>query len=228
MLPTPPKPVLVLVMLASLAAAVLGGACTALALIEVARTPKINQLYFLAAFGVVAVIAGVFGVLTGRNRFRTGPALAMLCVSGPLMAGAMLGEPALSARLLGQPVEPMVLSGVPIKHLALAQLGCGVLVLVCIPLTVFTRNPGRCWGYVARAIAAAAPMAASLLLFRYFPVIFPSAPGAVRWGVGALVFFVVVAFFSISMHCLIRAFEAGRPGEMSEGAAASGADPAKA
>ncbi|MFM9957313.1 MAG: hypothetical protein ACKVZJ_04505 [Phycisphaerales bacterium] len=232
MLPTPPKPVLVLLMLASLAAMALASACAVLAVIEVFRTPKINQLYFLASFACVAIVAGLFGMLTSMNRFRSGPALAMLCVSGPLLAGAMLGEPALSARLLGQPVEPMVLSGVPIKYLALGQLVCGVVVMLCIPLTVFTRNPRRCWGYVGRSILSTVPMVASVALFQYFPVIFPSVPGAVRWGIGAIVFFVVVAFFSISMHCLIRAFESGRLSEMNDAAGSSehkdGAVPAKA
>lgn len=226
MLPPIPKLISAIVALACIAAIGVGAACAVLAVIEVFRTPKINQLYFLAAFALAAVVAGVFGVLTSMNRFRNGPALAMLCVSGPLLAGAMLGEPALSARLLGQPVEPMVLSGVPIKYLALAQLGCGVLVMLCIPLTVFARNPARCWGYVARAVAASLPLVASLAVFKFLPRVFPSIPGAVMWGVGAIVFFVVVAFFSISMHCLIRAFESGRAGEMATPPA--GAEPAKA
>lgn len=210
MLPNPPKAVLAVVMLASLATIAIGLTACALAVMEVIKTPKINQLYFLAAFEVVAAFAGAVGVLTALNKFKTGPALAMLSVSGPMLVGALLGEPALSARLLGQPVEPMVLSGVPIKMLALAQLGCGLVMMLCASLTVFARNPSRSYWYLFRALLAAMPLVAAVVMVRYLPRVFPSAGTAVKIGVSTVAFFVFVTFLSIAGHCVIRAYESGR------------------
>ncbi len=200
-------------MLASLATIAIGITACSLAVIEVFRTPKINQLYFLAAFELLAVFAGAVGVLTALGRFKAGPALAMLSVSGPMIVGAMLGEPALSARLLGQPVEPMVLSGVPIKFLALAQLGCGVVLMLCASLTVFARNPARSYSYLFRAFLGALPLVAAVLMVKYLPKVFPGAGTAVKIGVSTVAFFVFVTFLSIAGHCLIRAYESGRPEE---------------
>lgn len=212
-LPNPPRPILAVVMLASLATIAIALTACGLAVLEVLKTPKINQLYFLAAFELIAIFGAAVGVLTALNRFKSGPALAMLSVSGPMIVGALLGEPSLSARLLGQPVEPMVLSGVPIKWLALAQLGCGVIMLLCASLTVFARDPKASFSYLGRSAIAAVPLVTSVAMVKYLPVMFPSAGTAVKIGVSTVAFFVFVAFLSIAGHCLIRAYECGRPEE---------------
>jgi hypothetical protein len=200
-------------MLASLATIAIALTACGLAVLEVLKTPKINQLYFLAAFELIALIGAAVGVLTALNRFKSGPALAMLSVSGPMLVGALLGEPSLSARLLGQPVEPMVLSGVPIKWLALAQLGCGLVMLLCASMTAFARDPKASISYLVRAAIAAVPLAASVAMVKYLPVMFPTAGTALKIGVSTVAFFVFVTFLSIAGHCLIRAYECGRPEE---------------
>lgn len=208
-------------MLASLATAAIALTACGLAVIEVLKTPKINQLYFLAAFELIALVGAAVGVLTALNRFKSGPALAMLSVSGPMLVGALLGEPSLSARLLGQPVEPMVLSGVPVKWLALAQLGCGIIMLACASLTVFARDPRASFSYLARAAIAAVPIVVSVAMVKYLPTVFPGASTAIKIGVSTVAFFVFVTFLSIAGHCFIRAYECGRPEEYEAKRAAS-------
>lgn len=210
MLPRPPTLVLATCMLAALAAIACSGLTGALALAEVFRTPKINQLYFLAAFSLVAIVAGGFGVVVARGRFRTGPALAMLCVSGPLIVAAMLGEPALSARLLRQPVEPMVISSVPIKYPALGILGGGLVFMLGSALTVFARNPARSYALLLRAALAFIPAGAIAFAIQKAPSLMPGLKTSVRITASVLAFFVVVALVSYGFDRLIRAFEAGR------------------
>jgi len=202
--------VLILCVLVSLAALLCALAGAGLAGLEITRTPKLNQLWFLAAFEFVTVVASVFGILCGLNRFASGPALAMVCAAMPMIVGGLLGEPALSARLLGQPADPMVLSGVPIKWLALAQIGCGGLLIVAASLTAFARNAQASYRYLWRAALAAIPLVGAAVFFKAVVPRLASYPKFITISSQLVVLLLVVVFFSALVHCLIRAFEAGR------------------
>lgn len=213
MLPRPPKVILVLCLLISLAAMITAIAAGGLAILEITRTPKINQYWFLAAFNILILIASGFGITAGLGRFLTAPALAMVCAGGPMIVGAMLGEPALSARLLGQPVDPTVLSGVQIKYIALTQLGCGITMMLLASLTVFARAPGRSYPYAARFALSMVPVVGLTIMVRKAPSIFGAMPTWARVGVNLIALLGVIIFLSLAAHCLIRAYESGRPEE---------------
>jgi len=85
--------------------------------------------------------------------------------------------------------------------------------LVCASVTVFARDPRRSGWYLWRAALAAVPVVGSVAVVKYLPVVFPTIGSAVRIGASTLAFFAFVAFFSIAGHCVIRAFECGRPEE---------------
>lgn len=211
MIPRPPKFILILCAVLSVLALLVALTASGLSILEITRTPKLNQLWFLAVFEVLASASALVGLFCAVNRFASAPALAMTCVSMPLIVGGMLGEPSLSARLLGQPVDPMVLSGVQVKWLALAQVGCGVGLLGLASLAVFLRSPARSFAYLARFALACVGLAACAVALRRGPIASGAWSPFVTIALKLLIFFVIVGLVSAAGHCLIRAYESGRP-----------------
>lgn len=212
MLPKPPKLVLVLCLLTSLAAAGLALGCGALAAREVMENSKLNQAWFLVVFMVTALIGAACAFAAGLGRFRPAPALAMVCAGMPMIFGGLLGEPSLVARLMGNVTEPLVIHGVAAKLFCAPLAVCGGAMCLWAALTVLARRPRAAYRYVGQAILAAVPLGASFFFLATGRggAILAHMPTVAVVFTKLLLVFVVIAFISISLHCAIRAFETGK------------------
>lgn len=196
-MPKPPKLLLALCTLIG----VLVVASAAMRIVQgFAATPP---LYYSIGFELLALLAGVFAVLTGRGKFADGPGLALLCSAGVVMVATAVtystprAVPLYDIRMLRDP-------------LTAARMGLGAALAGIGALIVLLRRPavsiklllwGALWTGVAIAIAAPVLFARNAL----------SGLNPVLTTVGAVVGFVFfVGFLSAGLHFIIRAFETGR------------------
>lgn len=208
MLPRPPRIILALTLLisAGLAVSAAYGLWSALS----------GQIWAQAGFEALLLIAGVFGALTGLGKFREGPAMALICAAGAGFVGAGLafltrgGRPPLIGvdMLLAMLTDPI----------AGARLG-GVAGLAALAgLIVLLRRPAASFRYVGLSAATGAPVALAGALWILGPgrSAFVALHPLLRAVVGAAAFLAVIGLATVSLHCLIRAFEQGREDEPPE------------
>lgn len=185
---------------------------TALVMIpaSVGLTPKPYWMVF--GFEVCAALAGVIGLGIARRRFEDGQALGLACVAGTIAVGAFLWWFSLQPRgaftLKSRPVP------INLTPLVMARLG-GAALLALIGALAVLRRSTTSWWYLGRAAAAGAPVLAGGVIAYALRGPIGSAltgmAGPIKAGLFAIVGLAAIAFFAIAVHCVIRAFEVGRP-----------------
>lgn len=205
-MPPTPRFLLVIVLLAS-------GACALSALGGIALG-VLGAAWFLLAFEVIVLLAGIMGVLVGIGRFRDAPALATLCVGGCVLVAAVLSEPTFVARLLqGSAGAAQTIAGVSLLPWALARAATGAGLIAVSALIVLSRRPAQSAPFLLRGVLYGAPVFA-ILAALVVPSVRGSLSGLPLSAIVAIAiagFFVLGALFSVSVHNIIRAFEVAIP-----------------
>lgn len=156
--------------------------------------------WFLFAFEGIILLSAILGVFVGRGRFAEGPALALACIAGCVAIGSYLGYMGSGRVILGASMKPFLgaraasAAGLAVVaawivlsrrlRIALPRLIKGLLVGLPIPVIVWVL-----WAMRARVSAA---------------------PDLLRAGGAVVLFVVVTALLSASIHLILRAFESGR------------------
>lgn len=159
-----------------------------------------RTVWFLLAFESVVLLSAGFGVLIGRGRFATAPALAILFVAGAIGGASLLGY--LAARTSVTQVDVRLWLVVRVALIGAMTLVAALNVLgrrpsISLPLiarsaiflTLFVGTVAGVWFFRAQILALAGPVKAIIAMI-----------GSV-WLLGT---------FAPGVHFLIRAFEAGR------------------
>lgn len=198
--------------------------CSALALAaaSVALTQKPAWMVF--GFELCAVAAGWIGVQVSRRRYENGQGLALLCIAGTIGAGAFLWwfslNPRGSFQLASSGVERKSVSLTPLVY---ARLGIAGLLTLIASWTVLQRNT-RSWWYIGRAAMFGGPVLLAAVALKKFsgPVssMLDVIPSAAKAGIYGIVGIAVISALSISIHCLIRAFELGQTASENDASAA--------
>lgn len=205
-MPPTPRFLLVLVLLAS-------AACVLTALGGVALG-VLGSAWFLLAFEIIVLMAGLMGVLVGLGRFRDAPALATLCVGGCVFVAAVLSEPTFVARVLqGSSGAAQSIAGFNLRPWALGRAGLGACLMVVSALIVLSRRPSLSLPFLIRGVLYGAPVLAILAALFVPPVraALSGLPLSAIVAIAIVGFFVLGAFFSISVQNIIRAFEVAIP-----------------
>lgn len=165
--------------------------------------------YFSLGMEAVLIISGVFGALCGLGRFRSGPALAVLCVGGAVFTCSVLSEPDLVPWLMGQTTTPTITHGVNLIHLATARSLVGLILCAFAGIAVLVRNPTKSMGYLFRGALIGSPLLIMAVLSRFHGIVsaISNFPPPIVAGILLVVFMVVIVCLSTSIHCFIRAFE---------------------
>ncbi len=167
--------------------------------------------WFRIGFEVVLALAGVFGIVTALNLFRSAPAWAMSCAGGAAVVCALLANSAGgTGQVAGFSPGAIVRSAVTNPHSA-ARLGAGFAVLGLAALTLMLRHPSVSFRRFAIGLACLAPVAIAAALWIAGPLgqLVGGLNPIVQTMLAVLVFFAVVALVSAGGHYLIRALEAG-------------------
>ena len=195
---TPPKPLRVLVLLLSVAAAVGGGAGLFVALFKASAV-----LWASAGFLVVLLIAAGIGLLAGFGRFASGYGMAALSVGGSIAGASLFAWRDLASNIGRDPQIGSVL----LPWLGFEAL-CGVGILLAGASAVLTRRP-RSWGGVGKGLAFLVPAGILVLAGSVGLDRIPSEDSGRVIALSVLLFggIVVGTLVSIGGHHLIRAFE---------------------
>lgn len=220
--------------LSRLGAAIIGAgsATTAVATIGAVLLRGDQPYWMVVGFELVVLTSAVFAILIARGRFRDGPAMALLCVSGTLLVSGVLGyistKPSAALLLRGRPVA--------MKPWALLHIA-GASVMGAVAAYEVLRRNSRSLYYLSRAVMAGVPLAAmaavAWMLYRrsqaseasYQAIVDdaltkgmaappppdPLVPSWVTWLGGSLGSVLALVLFCACAHCVIRAFEMGRP-----------------
>ena len=205
-MPPPPSPLIKVGVL--LASGI--GLLSALAGVIAAFTAFPKPLYGLFGFELVCVVAGVLGVLAGLGKFRSGYALALLCVAGTFFTSAIFGL-WLDARQNAQtPSEVSIVWGA-----IYGRIGLGMVLGALAGLAVLMRER-RSWGYLIKGARLLAPVLAivawvGLTGGRALTTPLEGALEPIRMVALVLGALVMMVVFSIGAHLCIRAFEITRP-----------------
>jgi hypothetical protein len=162
-----------------------------------------DRFFSLGAEALV-LVAGVFGVLAGLGRFAHGPALAAACVGGSF---------AVAAGVSG--IESGVIPSLQGERIDLAIVGSRVALAALLGaisgLMILSRRPGRSVKLLLIGIIMGSPIVAVAAAWRAGLVArFEEAVPTVAFQISVLAAGLVgVVLLSISIHCLIRAFEIG-------------------
>ncbi len=166
--------------------------------------------YDTLGFEVMIVVAGVFGVLTGLGRYRTGPAVALACVAGTVAVGGLLGLLGSDAPYHGLPrLDVKRLAGVSMAPMRDAQLALAALLALCAAGAVFSRRPKDSLRHAAMGVGLGVPVvliAAGMWAMRSA---MGNWPPALQGGVIVFGSLVVLGFLAASVHMVVRAFEVG-------------------
>lgn len=145
------QPFRVLVLTLSAGVVLSGAAMVVLA----AMTIKTNPMAaFVMALELVVVLAGVFGVLVGLGRIRTGQAVTLLCVGA---AGAVASQ-------VGPLVVDGQLAGVQLRPYALGRLALGAGLMLIAGLVVLSRKPGLSVPMLVKGVLWGTPLVAALAI----------------------------------------------------------------
>lgn len=168
--------------------------------------PGTAPAWMLAGFELLVILAGVFGMLLARGRFRDGPAMALACIAGTILMSSVLGYMSTQGRLGTVSLKPWLLG----RLLAAALIAAGAA------WTVLSRNRASIPLFIKGAVLGAPVLAVLGYVGKSKGEVIASAlrggslVNLALVGVGSVV---VGVLFCISAHLLIRAFELGRPGE---------------
>ncbi len=159
----------------------------------------------LMGFEVVASVAGVLGVRWSRaGRNDEGPALGLACIAGTILIASALGWQGASRNLAGHSLTPL-LAFRALASLSMLALAAG-LVLV---------RERRAWLLAIRGVLLLLPvvvLAGSVLYAPARDLLTRLASGTVGFALALLAFLLAAVLLAIGGHCIIRAFELGRPG----------------
>ena len=219
-----------------------GMALVALVTVGAVLTSADQYYWMVVGFEVVVVVACIFAVLTARGKFRDGPGMALVSVAGVLFVAGVLGY--LSTKGTD---GALMLRGraFPMKPWALLHAGAAGLMALAAAYEVLRRDR-RSLYYLSRAAMAGVPlgavMAAGWFMWKRSreasaafdaqvasaiasgvvpPVALdPAVPAWLTWVGASVASVVVLVLFCACAHCLIRAFEMGRP-RHSQGATSS-------
>lgn len=176
----------------------------------------VNTPWILIGFELVVIVAAVIGILLALGRLPEGQGLAILCVAGTFPFAAFCSWLSLAPthELVLNPDKP----GVSLTTWAMARAGAGTLLGLIAAFAVLRRQPGRSIGYLLRAALAIAPVAILAAIMKLAPGILRSAADALPDWLGAAIAVIgallALVLISISAHCVIRSFEAGRTDEL--------------
>lgn len=175
----------------------------------------IGRDWFLLAFEVCALLAGVLTGLTMLRVLREAPALALLCAGGVVFVGAVLSEPQLATSVLGSSTNVKSVAGVTILPYVYARIAIGLIFVALAGLVIGLRSPGRTARYTLTGVGLAVPVVgiASLFALPGPRVAILAMPGPLLLMLSLIGALVVIGFLATSAHCLIRAFDPPLPGE---------------
>ncbi|MDX2017776.1 MAG: hypothetical protein SFY95_09085 [Planctomycetota bacterium] len=159
--------------------------------------------WWLFAFELLALIAGVTGLFIARPAFAQAPGLGLLCVAGMVVASSVCGYLGVQGTF-----GPHSL-----KHWLLARLAAGGLITLAAAYAVLSRNR-RSYATIARGLACLVPLAAIAVvaLWKRAPVMgFLSDLNAfVRIAIAITAMLGLAALLCAGAHFIIRAFESCR------------------
>ncbi len=205
---TTPLPKVVRILVGVLCAAV---ALSALGLIAVGVFAAYATPWILIGFESVVVLSAALGLVFCFNRFQEAQGLAIVCTAGTVAFAAFCTWLSLANHeLIIDPDKP----GVSYTPVAAARIATGGLLALIAAYAVLRRNPGRSASYIVRASLALAPVVVFLVWSGLFPGSARSAAAAMPgWLLATAAFvgsIVGLTLISVGLHCIIRAFEAGR------------------
>ncbi len=160
---------------------------------------------FLVGFEGLTLLGCVFATLIGFGKFRSGPALAMLCVAGAILVGTVLGYTA----------DRATYRGIMQHQVSAGRVGASFLMLAMAGVTVWARRPGKSIKalVIGFALCGAGLGATGAWMFTSLP----STLAGIHPMVKSLVFLIggliVVGLVSAGAHYAIRSLEYGREGE---------------
>jgi len=179
-----------------LSVAVLASAAIAAVLAVLSHPPA----WFMLIFEVPITVAGAFGVLIGRGRFKEGPALALACVAGTVGAGSLLGYLGAGTTLMG----------VDLRMFLTARLAAAAVLGATAGAIVLFRNPRRSFAALARGIILGGLLAGLLgCLWAARGAI--GSMNAVVLSLGSMIVgAIALGLAAASIHYVIRAFDCDR------------------
>jgi hypothetical protein len=166
-------------------------------------------------FEAALLVSGVIGALAGIGRFRSSHALTFLCIGGAsfvcgVMSFVASGQAPGDLRGLVRALltDPLVASRLALAALFLALSG----------LVLLLRRPRASGKRLLWAAALGAAPAAAAVAMLIGPVrqAFAGLPPLVIATAVFFGFFVLGGLLSVSLHCLIRAFEVGQAQRLDE------------
>jgi hypothetical protein len=172
-----------------------------------------RQTEFLAlSLEACGLLAGVFGLLFFRSRFAAGPAMTLACIAGTFFTVAFLsGRVALRFEL-------QLASGdaLNLRTFTFARIGLALVLALLAAFEVLRRSQGS-KRYLVQALAAGSLLAAlGGGMFAGRDRIAAGTllgPSWATWTAAGMATVALMALACIALHCTIRAFELGRPGE---------------
>jgi hypothetical protein len=159
--------------------------------------------WWLFAFELLALVAGVAGLFAARPAFAQAPGLGLLCVAGMIVASSVCGYLGVQGSF-----GPHSL-----REWLLARLAAGGLIVLAAAYAVLSRNP-RSFGSIARGLACLAPVVVlgGLAFWKRAAVmgVLNDLNAFIRIAISITAMLAVAALVCAGVHLLIRAFEACR------------------
>jgi hypothetical protein len=180
-----------------------------------------NTPWILIGFEAVVIVASIIGILFALGRVPEGQGLALLCVAGtfPFAAFCTWLSLAPTHELVLNPDKP----GVSLSTWAVARGGAGALLALIAAYAVLRRQPMVSIGYLIRAALAIAPVILIGGLIKLAPAVVQKVtdvlPDWLAAVIAVIAGLVALVLISVSAHCVIRSFEAGRTDELGNGQA---------
>ncbi len=216
---TAPLPKIVRILVGLLCVAV---ALSAMAMIGIGVFGAHATPWILIGFESVVVLSCAAGLLFCFNRFQEGQGLAVVCTAGTIAFSAFCTWLSLANHeLILDPSKP----GISYTPVAAARIAAGGILGLVAAYAVLRRDPRRSASYLIRAALVLAPVVA----FLAWTVLLPGSARGVAgsmpgWLLATVAFvgsIVGLTLISVGLHCIIRAFEAGRL-EQKDGAPSGG------
>ncbi len=161
--------------------------------------------WFLVGFEALTLSGCVFAVLIGLGKFRSGPALAMLCVAGTILVGTVLGYTA----------DRATYRGILQHQVSAGRIGASVLMLAMAGVTVWARRPGKSLKalVIGCVLGGAGVAATGAWMFTSLPATLAGIHPMVKTLAFLFGGLLVVGLISAGTHYAIRSLEFGREGE---------------
>jgi hypothetical protein len=162
----------------------------------------------LMGFEIVISVAAVLGIAWGKPRAReipdSGPALGLACIAGTILLASALGWQGANRNLAGHSLTPL-LGARTIISLAMLAASAGLVL----------NRDRRSWRLFALGVALIVPVAGLAAA-----MVLPAARGAIdrlmshtflAFTLATIGFVGCAVLLAVGGHCVIRAFEMGRP-----------------